>query len=326
MFTLLVLFGLFITVKTSNIAEIQVQTVRRGDNVTIKCGEDLTIGNKGNLIWYKQSFGKVSQYVARTVKNDYRLNPAFKDHINVTRDQKRFDLNIAGTKEDDTATYFCAKMADNLINFGSGTLLVFQAEKTSLHVPTLKVIRSGESDTLQCSVQEMASSCAEERVYWLKHGLGESHKGIIYTHEDSSDQCKRSSEAGFPTQSCSYSFPKSQLGPDDAGIYHCAVAACGKILFGNGTKVDVKESNHWKVIVLITSNVISSIIIIVLVGVILKNRKGATNSHPSHTNQAKAENVLTYATVTLAKNPSSSRAKHSRVRTDQDIYAQVKIN
>ncbi|XP_058234487.1 uncharacterized protein LOC131345565 [Hemibagrus wyckioides] len=239
MFTLLVIFGLFITVKTSNIAEIQVQTVRRGDNVTIKCGEDLTRDNKGSLIWYKQSFGKVLQYVARKTENNYRLNPAFNDgHIDFTRDQKRFDLNIAGTK-DDTATWL-TKMADNLINFGSGTLLVFQAEKTSLHVPTLKVIRSGESDTLQCSVQEMASSCAEERVYWLKHGLGESHKGIIYTHEDSSDQCKRSSEAGFPTQSCSYSFPKSQLGPDDAGIYHCAVAACGKILFGNGTKVDVK--------------------------------------------------------------------------------------
>lgn len=61
----------------------------------------------------------------------------------------------------------------------------YEAEKTSLRVPTLKVIRSGESDTLQCSVQETTSSCAEEQsVYWLKHGSGESYEGIIYTHVD----------------------------------------------------------------------------------------------------------------------------------------------
>lgn len=86
----------------------------------------------------------------------------------------------------------------------------YEAEKISLRVSTLKVIRSGESDTLQCSVQETASGCAEEQsVYWVKHGSRESHKGIIYSHVDSSDQCKRSSEAGFPTQSCSYTLPKS---------------------------------------------------------------------------------------------------------------------
>ncbi|KAK3542362.1 hypothetical protein QTP86_025866 [Hemibagrus guttatus] len=139
-------------------------------------------------------------------------------------------------------------MADNVMYFGSGTLLVF-AEKTNLHVPNQKVIRSGESDTLQCSVQETASSCAEEQsVYWLKLGSGESHKGIIYTHVNNSNQCKRGSEAGVPTQSCSYTLPKSQLGHDDAGIYHCAVAACGKILFGNGTKVDVKGKTFDKIL------------------------------------------------------------------------------
>ncbi|MCI4389570.1 hypothetical protein PGIGA_G00099600, partial [Pangasianodon gigas] len=166
------------------------------------------------------------------------------------------------------------------MEFGSGTLLVFQAEKANHQAPTLTVIRSGESDTLQCSVQAITSSCADEQsVYWFKHGSGEfPNTGIIYTHGDSSDQCKKSSEAGFPTQSCSYTLPKSKLGP--AGIYYCAVAACGKVLFGNGTKVDVK---------------------------------GATNSHPSHTNQAEAENDLNYAAVSFAEKPSSSRL-HMRAK------------
>ncbi|XP_034169410.2 uncharacterized protein LOC113532202 isoform X2 [Pangasianodon hypophthalmus] len=332
MITLLAIFGLFITVKTSDINEIRVQTVRRGDNVTIKCSENLLRDNKDNLVWYKQSFGKVPQYVGRKIKNAYRFNDAFNDgHFHITQDEKIFNINIARTKEEDAATYFCVQILENVMEFISGTLLVFQAEKANHQAPTLTVITSGESDTLQCSVQAITSSCADEQsVYWFKHGSGEfSNTGIIYTHGDSSDQCKKSSEAGFPTQSCSYTLPKSNLGPANA-IYYCAVAACGKVLFGNGTKVDgkekcISESNHWNVIVLTTSNIISGIIIIVLVGVILKNRKGATDSHPSHTNQAEAENDLNYATVSFAKKPSSSRL-HTRAKTDQDTYSEVKYS
>ncbi|XP_060772131.1 uncharacterized protein LOC132883024 [Neoarius graeffei] len=304
MIMLLAIFGLFLTVKTSDIIKLQVQTVRRGDNVTIKCDENLLKSNQDNLVWYKQSFGKVPQYVARKIKNTCRFNPAFKDgHLSVTQEGKRFDINIVRTKEEDKATYFCAEMLENVVEFKSGTVLAFHAEKVNHPVPTLTVISSGESVTLQCSVQVIASSSADEQsVYLFKHGSGESHTGLIYTPGDSSAQCKRSSEDGFPTQSCSYTLLKSSLGPADVGFFRCALAACGRILFGNGTKVDLKanyisESNHWNVIVLTTSNIISGIIIIILVGVIFKNRKGATKSHPHPTKQA--ENDLNYTAVTF---------------------------
>ncbi|XP_060772126.1 uncharacterized protein LOC132883021 isoform X1 [Neoarius graeffei] len=248
MITLLAIFGLFITVKTSDIIELQVQTVRRGDNVTIKCDENLLKDNQDNLVWYKQSFGKVPQHVARKFKNTYRFNPKFDDgHLDITQEGKRFDINIVRTKEEDSATYFCTEMLDNVVKFESGTLLAFQAEKANHPVPTLTVISSGESVTLQCSVQVIASSCAgEQGVYLFKHGSGESHTGLIYTPGDSSAQCKRSSKDGFPTQSCSYTLLKSSIGYADAGIYHCAVAACGRIFFGIGTKVDLKGNNSEK--------------------------------------------------------------------------------
>ncbi|KAJ8337701.1 hypothetical protein SKAU_G00366670 [Synaphobranchus kaupii] len=40
---------------------------------------------------------------------------------------------------------------------------------------------------------------------------------------------------------CVYNFPKRNLSLSDAGTYYCAVATCGEILFGNGTKLDIER-------------------------------------------------------------------------------------
>lgn len=104
------------------------------------------------------------------------------------------------------------------------------------HPLTEMVMENGESLALQCSVQAFNSSCEEQSVFWFRQRSGESHPGIIYTHGDGSEECKKSSEAGSPTQSCVYTLPN--LTTSDNGTFYCAVAACGKILFGNGIKVE----------------------------------------------------------------------------------------
>ncbi len=89
--------------------------------------------------------------------------------------------------------------------------------------------------TLQCSV--ISQICAGEySVYWFRHSSGHSDPGIIYTHDNRSDQCMKRSENGSPTQSCVYSLSQTELTTSDAGIIYCAVATCGKIHLGNGTK------------------------------------------------------------------------------------------
>ncbi|KAK2848674.1 hypothetical protein Q5P01_008508 [Channa striata] len=35
------------------------------------------------------------------------------------------------------------------------------------------------------------------------------------------------------------------ISSSDAGTYYCAVATCGQILFGNGTKLDIDENSMW---------------------------------------------------------------------------------
>ncbi|XP_036419474.1 uncharacterized protein LOC118803077 isoform X2 [Colossoma macropomum] len=324
MMTIFATFCLFVTVKTSENDDLQVQTVKCGENVTIKCDQDFVKGREHYLVWYKQSFGKLPQFIARSSENNANIRVAetFKQRFRLTAGEEKFDLSIIKTVKEDAGTYFCVKTKNSVTEFGSGTLLLFLDEKSKKRNLTEVDVKSGESVTLQCSVTPLSCS-GEHSVYWITHGSGESHPGIIYTHGDTDSQCTRSSETDSPTQSCVYKLPKRNLSLSDAGTYYCAVAACGQILFGNGTKLSVKEDNIW-IFALTTTNVITVIVTVVLAVLLLKNqRKGSFTDHPSHTNQVENTDALNYAALNFAKKPPPSRT--SRVKESQDIYSQVKV-
>ncbi|KAI4887990.1 hypothetical protein NFI96_014319, partial [Prochilodus magdalenae] len=242
MITLLTTLTL-LTTAHSDVSRLQVQTVRSGDNVSIKC--ELIMYKDfqtHDLAWYKQSLGNVPELILRLFGDGRkpRYTPGFSDG-RFTVDEEVLDLSIKGIKEEDAGTYFCGKVQKNFVEFGSGTLLFLEAEKMDPHPLTEMVVKTEASVTLQCSVQSLTSDCSgEHSVYWFRHGSGESHPGIIYTHGNRSDQCKSSSETDSSTQSCVYKLPKRKLSVSDAGTYYCAVAACGQILFGNGTEVNVQ--------------------------------------------------------------------------------------
>ena len=87
--------------------------------------------------------------------------------------------------------------------------------------------------TLNCTVQ--TGTCdGEHSVYWFKHSQ-ESHPGLIYTHGGRNDQCER--KGNTQTHTCVYNLPMKSLNRSHAGTYYCAVATCGHVLFGDGTKL-----------------------------------------------------------------------------------------
>uniref|UniRef100_W5KPN4 Ig-like domain-containing protein n=1 Tax=Astyanax mexicanus TaxID=7994 RepID=W5KPN4_ASTMX len=295
-----------ITMKTSTF-DLQVQTQNIGESVTIKC--DQIQDRQYSLAWFKQSFGKLPQLVVRASDSGERFGPTFDQRFRVSSNEGRFDLNIINTMEEDTGTYFCMRVKDNVADFGTGTLLLFSGETSQMRTLTEMDVKSGKSVTLQCSVQTL--HCSEDHsVYWFRHESGESDPGIIFTHGNRSDQCKKSSETVSPTQSCIYKLPKNNLSLSDAGTYYCAVAACGEILFGNGTKLHVKESNVWIVAALSLFSVISVIVIVVLAVLLLKK-------------QQKDTDAVNYAALNFAKKPPPSRTP--RTKQTQDIYSQVRV-
>uniref|UniRef100_A0A3Q4I1G6 Ig-like domain-containing protein n=1 Tax=Neolamprologus brichardi TaxID=32507 RepID=A0A3Q4I1G6_NEOBR len=101
-------------------------------------------------------------------------------------------------------------------------------------------VQLGASLTLNCTVH--TGTCDEEHsVYWFKSSE-KSHPGLIYTHEGRNNRCE--SKTNTQTDTCVYNLPIKSLNLSDNGMYYCAVASCGHILFGNGTKLGLEVFTH----------------------------------------------------------------------------------
>lgn len=112
--------------------------------------------------------------------------------------------------------------------------------QTSLRVKQSKSIHPGGSVTLQCSLNSKKEgkrhTCpAEDDVYWIRLGSGESHPSIIYTPNHSSCEGEE--------RSCFYTLSDVS----DKGTYYCAVDMCGQILFGGGTALLPSKGNIFNV-------------------------------------------------------------------------------
>ncbi|XP_055756867.1 uncharacterized protein LOC129835302 [Salvelinus fontinalis] len=216
-----------------------------GDTVVLRC---FKAGDEGIMFsWYKQTFGNIPQLISTIYKYDRNATfyHEFKDNprFSVEGVQGKNHLMIADVELSDSGTYYCGSAFGIKVEFGHGVTLIIKDSGSKnmpvIHQPVSESAQPGDSVTLNCTIH--TETCAgEHSVYWFRHGSGESHPGIIYTHGDRSGQCEISPEAGSHTQSCVYNLPKRNLSLSDAGTYYCAVASCGKILFGNGTKLDIE--------------------------------------------------------------------------------------
>lgn len=113
--------------KTSDVEDLQVQKVKRGGDVTIKCENLYT---EVNFIWFKQSFGKFPQEVVKQVDKRNRYGAQFNDgRFSISEDKKTFNLNIKEIKEEDSGTYFCAEELNSSLYFSSGTVLVVEGKQ-----------------------------------------------------------------------------------------------------------------------------------------------------------------------------------------------------
>ncbi|XP_069015416.1 uncharacterized protein [Embiotoca jacksoni] len=208
-----------------------------GDEVTLKCFDE---GQDTKLYWYKQPLGQRPRVVSTFYKydkngtfyNEFKNNTRFTLHTENSQNH----LMIKDLRISDSATYYCASNFLYILNFAEGVIVNVGGSglniKASVHQS--ESIQPGGSVTLNCTVH--TGTCdGEHRVYWFKDSE-ESHPGLIYTDGGSNDQCER--KPNTQTHTCVYNLPMKSLNPSHAGIYYCAVASCGHILFGNSTKLE----------------------------------------------------------------------------------------
>ncbi|XP_066538080.1 uncharacterized protein [Hoplias malabaricus] len=323
----------------SHVMNATFLTVRPGENATLECY--MPFKRVTTMVWYKQSIGQIPRPVTLMYNyiKDVKFQDEFKDgRFNVSLKSGSFHLSITAVTSQDIGTYYCGIIFLNQLEFLSWTVLMptDATVRSILQPPVSELVLEGDSVTLQCTF--FTQSCSDEHsVYWFRHGSGESPPGIIYTHGDTNSPCSRSSETDSPTQSCVYKLPKTNLSLSDVGTYYCAVAVCGQILFGNGTKLTLIENgsgNVWDPVTLgfVCTNIFSVVVIIALVfdqhSNCRKKHKVATNEVPVQTHQTvgtaeMCSDDVNYSVVSFTENSSKSSKTRTTRSKDFSMYAEV---
>ncbi|KAK2863965.1 hypothetical protein Q7C36_003119 [Tachysurus vachellii] len=100
---------------SSNIKEIDMRTVKHGEDVTMKCNIS-SATKKDIVVWYRQISGKLPQFIAKpyTNKLGYRFIEGFNDDCYSIKD--------------DEGEYFCGEMEGSVVTLTSGTRLQFEGK------------------------------------------------------------------------------------------------------------------------------------------------------------------------------------------------------
>ncbi|XP_029958944.1 uncharacterized protein LOC115396965 [Salarias fasciatus] len=210
-------------------------------NVTLECPREKSFDGSENLYWIRIISGHQPEFLGRTPVFD---NEAVNEtpHFTAKQEPGTFVLHIHQTQISDSGLYYCIKTGITFMTFLRGVFLEVKGAQSSIsgvvQAPPSEALRPGESVSLQCSVlsDSEKKTCSEDyRVHWFRAGSHQSHPTFIYTDGGSA-------ECGNSSQKCFYSFSK-EVSVSDAATYYCAVAACGEVMFGNGARLDIKDSN-----------------------------------------------------------------------------------
>uniref|UniRef100_A0A3P9BEN8 Ig-like domain-containing protein n=1 Tax=Maylandia zebra TaxID=106582 RepID=A0A3P9BEN8_9CICH len=215
-----------------------------GESVTLQCFYEGEV--VARFYWYKQTLGEKPRLISSfysydkngTFYDECENNPRF----TLSTEKAQNHLMIKNLQVSDSATYFCASSFSVSFEFAEGITVNVKGSglnsRPLIQQSASKTIQPGGSVTLNCTVH--TGTCDEEHsVYWFKDSE-ESHSGLIYSHGGRNDECERKPKTH--TKTCVYSLlPMKNLNVSHVGSYYCAVALCGRLLFGNGTKLNVED-------------------------------------------------------------------------------------
>ncbi|XP_062855699.1 uncharacterized protein LOC134318693 [Trichomycterus rosablanca] len=299
-----------------------VITAAIGDNLTLHCFVPKEY-DADLFVWFKQKVGHelFSVVQVRKERDPFYSGKLKPPKVIINTGKGSFNLTIMNVEKEDEAMYYCGLTAFYTV-FGKGTFLSLkdnQEFKVSVFQNMLDLVPVGSSVNLQCSVFS-ESRTAELQVLWFRSAAPQPRPQIIYTHLNSSHQCKNSSS----TYTCVYNFSKSILTLNDTGTYYCAVAMCGKIIFGNGTTVQVASLDPV-VISLAVSLMVCVVVIIVQASFSCKrNLHKQVEGRPQQSyvlNQSPDALELNYAAVHLKRKAKRVREKGEQVT--ECVYSEV---
>uniref|UniRef100_A0A3B4G041 Ig-like domain-containing protein n=1 Tax=Pundamilia nyererei TaxID=303518 RepID=A0A3B4G041_9CICH len=212
---------------------VPVKTAHLGEAAALTCART-TKEISSRVQWYKQSVGDALKLVVTfygTTQPVY--TPEFPESRFEARIDKHFgNLTIVKTVQEDEACFeecLCVLYYTGNTQRSSNYIVVQKQMESN-------PVYSGDTATLECSVfsdSENKTCPGDHNVFWFRAG---SHPNIIYTDGKRHNEYENRSN---PQKRCVYRFSKS-VSSSDAGTYYCAVAACGEIISGNGTTLNIQ--------------------------------------------------------------------------------------
>uniref|UniRef100_A0AAQ4PS52 Ig-like domain-containing protein n=1 Tax=Gasterosteus aculeatus aculeatus TaxID=481459 RepID=A0AAQ4PS52_GASAC len=322
---LLLLLGTLYPIEAAEVQQVSLMEAELGGNVTFQC--PVSEKEKNILYWYKQPLGCTIQTVATRFFTKQTFRPQFNNsRFRVTQDS----LTIMNISKEDEATYFCFTGSQFSHRFVDGTFLAVKdgSLQKSFHVeqsPEAESVLPGDSVTLQCSLvsrdKEDGVQCPHgHRVFWFRSGG--SHPGLMYTQD---------TQPG--NTSCVYRLAKRIRNSSDVGTYRCAVASCGQILFGGGTKVDTNGFWSFGDVFLGSVVVLSLNVAAVLIYVIKTNKCDYCNNEAAASllenvpkgNFKRNEDAWTYSTAVFTVMKSGGRRRAEGAQRE-NIHAAAKAS
>ncbi|XP_034531999.1 uncharacterized protein LOC117807059 [Notolabrus celidotus] len=311
--------------KTSGLTQDSgLMTARAGQNVTLKCS--CTNDDANYLYWYQQSSGGKPVLVSTRMTHNRgaTMSLAYQERFKVEAQEGANNLVIQDLRPSDSATYYCGFLGFNTIEFGEGVFLHIQSSSSNIntvvHQPALELLRAGDSVNLSCTVY--TQPCAgEQSFYWFRHGAAQP--AVMYHSER---QCEADSESH--RENCTLNLAVKSVSSADAGMYYCALASCGEIVFGNGTRVQIEggsASPRLLVYCLSMALAVSIIVLLVLAFILYKSEKESCSvCKGSATPDAVSQgaDALHYAALSL--NRTSERHRTEGSMEAECLYSKLK--
>nr|AAF28795.1 immune-type receptor 24 [Sphoeroides nephelus] len=320
------------TTKIQISSSVNVKTtflsVQPGQSLTLSCLYSDDISDM--IFWFKQTLGAKPKQISScyinsdhcTFFNEFKNNR----HFQLQNAKNGANLTITDLQSSDSATYYCAKQYLNVFDFTETYNVMVEGSGSTSNQSPSESIQSGGSVTLNCTVP--AGNCdGDHTVYWFRNS-GQSQLELMYSHGGRKEQCERK------TNTCFYSLTLKNQSISHSGSYYCAVAACGRILFGDGPKVESEEKENPPVLLyfLIAALIITIIMVGFLSISVFKTKKRNSNhsidsqsrlpdSSPANTQGDQEEDNLHYAALSINR---SNRSRKQRNSQNECVYAGVR--
>ncbi|XP_035506264.2 uncharacterized protein LOC118319760 isoform X1 [Scophthalmus maximus] len=348
---MLIIFHLLLLLRVKRCTSdriFETRTAGVGHDVDLTCSRQESVYS-ANLFWIRLVSGNFPEVLGVTPTFNY-TDVSETPHFTVKQEPGIFLLRIKKTERSHTGVYYCIRVEQLVMIFLKGTFLRIKGPEpdvsTVIQVPPSDPVGPGDPVTLQCSVlsdSENNTCPGYHSVFWFRSGSDESHPSLIHAHGNSRDECEKNPEDHSP-QKCVYNFCKN-VSSSDAGTHYCAVATCGEILFGRGTKVDNKAPNVWDVqktntvLFLLCATLAISLIVIGFLIYIIKKKTcdccKAVVSFPteaatvrgSQQNQQRDEDSLVYSAPTFTtRKAGKARRGKSKTTEEQPVYSDVRVH